>query len=307
MGLSESANWRCDDGPETTPEGELTLTSNDPFQATDEATPSIMPENTEVEHGLQSVVPVLGSLASLYAPQPSSTGTLIIFDWDDTLMCSSAINANLFMQHQIPLLEMQLHTALTTAMQLGETLIITNADELWVTESARQFAPSVLPLLSSIKIMSARRRYEQAWPADVFAWKRECFREVLLTKWSQQGSWSGLNLVVVGDSPSEMEAAQVARSYFPPSLVVKTVKFKESPSVDELLDQLQFLAKELSRIVASKDSLCWDLVHMLLPQQTLYTTPQAFACKIQAANPYWNSHPSSYLASVGTYVAQPMV
>merc|ERR1711972_542286 len=138
-------------------------------------------------------------------------------------MCSSAINSNQLQVHPAQQLESMLEHVLTLSMKLGETCIVTNADELWVLESTRRFAPRVLPLLSQINVVSARRKYERTFPGDVFAWKRETFREVLAGRKETSG---GMNLVVLGDSPAEMEAAQSASLRLPHQSVIKTVKFK---------------------------------------------------------------------------------
>ncbi|OLP79172.1 hypothetical protein AK812_SmicGene40568 [Symbiodinium microadriaticum] len=90
---------------------------------------------------------------------PGKPFTLLIFDWDDTLMCSSAINANEFLPHQYNQLESLVEQVLLAAMRLGETCIVTNADEMWVTESARRYMPRVLPILSRMSVVSARRRF----------------------------------------------------------------------------------------------------------------------------------------------------
>lgn len=187
--------------------------------------------------------------------QPVPQDTLIIFDWDDTLMCSSAINANQLIPHQALQLEVLLERVLVTSMRLGDTCIVTNADELWVQESARRFAPRVLPLLAQMSVVSARRKYERTLPGDVFAWKRETFREVIAGRKSSPSSQrSGLNLVVLGDSPAEMEAARLSTLGMPHPTLVKTVKFKESPTVDELVEELRLVIQELGAIVGDDKS-----------------------------------------------------
>lgn len=170
--------------------------------------------------------------------------TVIIWDWDDTLMCSTAINSG---RQVSPQLERCIEEALTFSMQLGETMIVTNADDMWVFESSRRFAPRVRSILHQISVHSARRKYEAKFPGDVFAWKRECFREIL----SHRGnSGQGLNLVALGDSPAEMEAAQTCTYGLPiHPVLVKTVKFKETPSCEELCDQLTLLMQDLRAIV----------------------------------------------------------
>merc|ERR1719468_597898 len=209
--------------------------------------------------------------------------TIIIFDWDDTLMCSSAINANQLLPHQAAQLEAVLEQVLTGSMRLGETCIVTNADELWVLESTRRFCPRLLPLLSQINVVSARRKYEHSYPGDVFAWKRETFREVLAKrKGAAQVSGStasSLNLIVLGDSPAEMEAAQTSTIGAMYPLMIKQVKFKEIPTVDELVEQLQIVAQELGSIVMDDRSSCRNLVARMRAQPTTaqYQTQQQAA------------------------------
>jgi len=187
---------------------------------------------------------------------------MIIWDWDDTLMCSSAINANQLTGYQAQQLEAVLEQVLTLSMRLGETLIVTNADELWVAESTRRFCPRILPLLGRMTVLSARRKYERFYPSDVFAWKREAFREVVA---QMSANGAALNLVVLGDSPTEMEAAQTSTACLHTPAVVKTVKFKEHPSADELLEQLHIVASELHSFVVDEKSGCRNLVHWMRP------------------------------------------
>jgi len=219
-----------------------------------------------------------GQVTAVQSPE-----TIIIFDWDDTLMCSSAINANQLFPHQAAQLEAVLEQVLSASMLLGETCIVTNADELWVLESTRRFCPRVLPLLSQISVISARRKYERSCPGDVFAWKRETFREVLAArKGAPQvaGSiGSSLNLIVLGDSPAEMEAAQTSTIGAMYPLMIKQVKFKEIPTVDELVEQLQIVAQELGSIVMDDRSSCRNLVARMRAQPTTaqYQTQQQAA------------------------------
>lgn len=247
------------------------------------------------------------------AARKSDQDLVIIFDWDDTLMCSSAINNNQLQPHQAQHLEKLLEQVLATSMNLGETYIVTNADNLWVLESSRRFAPRVLPVLSQIHVVSARLKYEQSCPGDVFAWKRETFREVLATRKAVPSG--GLNLVVLGDSPAEMEAAQTSTLGLPHPVVIKTVKFKESPSVDELLAQLHIVAQMLSVIVADERSCCRNLVNWMRPQ--LPTQPMAATTpctNVGTATPptFTYNHPyrsvpyAAPVPAIGAYVGTPI-
>jgi len=236
---------------------------------------------------------------------------IIIWDWDDTLMCSSAIKSNQLQVHQAQQLEAMLEQVLTLSMRLGETVIVTNADELWVLESTRRFAPRVLPLLSQISVVSARRKYEQSCPGDVFAWKRETFREVLAQR--KIGCMNGatsMNLVVLGDSPAEMEAAQTATVGLMIPMAIKTVKFKETPSVEELLEQLRIVVQTLASIVTDDKSSCRNLVQWMrpqlaAPQPALAYTPGPVASATFAYSP--PLLPAPYAAPPSAYLGAPMI
>eukprot|EP00927_Polykrikos_kofoidii_P028406 TRINITY_DN24813_c0_g1_i2.p1 TRINITY_DN24813_c0_g1~~TRINITY_DN24813_c0_g1_i2.p1 ORF type:complete len:469 (+),score=89.49 TRINITY_DN24813_c0_g1_i2:164-1570(+) len=176
---------------------------------------------------------------------------VLLWDWDDTLMASSAINASQFPPQQAQQLEAIVEQVLQQSLRLGDTYIVTNADEQWVAQSSIRFVPRVMQLLSQIPILSARKKWEPRCPGDVFAWKRETFKEIFHSRGLSQSGGMGMNLTVLGDSPSEMEAAQTATLPLQcHPLVVKTVKFKEAPSGAELIDQLKILSQELASIVA---------------------------------------------------------
>lgn len=75
----------------------------------------------------------------------------------------------------------------------------------------------------------------------------------------------GVNLIVLGDSPAEIQAAKAATKVLPGRSVVKTVKFKEAPSVNELLGQLRRVVQELALIVQEDRSLSRGLVQRTFP------------------------------------------
>jgi len=174
--------------------------------------------------------------------------TLIIFDWDDTLLCSSAINAGKCDTNLLYQLETVVGSVLELAMGLGETMIVTNGKSSWVENSAKRFLPGLMPILDGLTIMSARARYERSFPGDPLSWKCEAFQDIMRGRGVKEPNES-VNLVVLGDSVAEMSAAQyVAETLGHPSLV-KTVKFREAPSIRQLLGQLRSVAKELQSIV----------------------------------------------------------
>ena len=112
--------------------------------------------------------------------------TVIIFDWDDTILCTSFINpTGVFNPHarissavykQLEVLEVAAKKVMELSVYYGQTYIITNAGEGWVQFSAQKFMPSCVPILKKIKIISARSRYEHL-TKDYSQWKINAFLE----------------------------------------------------------------------------------------------------------------------------------
>lgn len=227
----------------------------------------------------------LSVFAPLFGLGRRPSDTLIIFDWDDTLLCSSAVNVQQCDQGQLQQLEIAVEAVLNVAVNLGDTCIVTNGIKSWVQESSRCYLPKVVPLLSRLSIKSARDSYEQSFPGDPFAWKKAAFAEILASRRGNAGlSPGGVNLIVLGDSLAEIEAAQMALSLRGPS-VIKTVKFKEMPSVSELLGQLRVVTQLLANIVNEDRSQSKALVPRSLPPHLAYLTSWASGWRIADHRP----------------------
>lgn len=202
---------------------------------------------------------------------------LIIFDWDDTLMCSSEIKSQRKPdEKEIRSLEAAVARVLETSMRLGKTTIVTNANLCWVHATASMFMPALLPLLELIDVFSARQCYEELYPDNPCAWKIHAFRD-LVSGGSQNvasaftSCWDGtsessqencsLNLIVLGDSTAEIQAGRSAvRDHQDPDTILKTVKFKALPTVTELAGQLEAVANSLERVVSEEKHMCQHLV-----------------------------------------------
>lgn len=190
--------------------------------------------------------------------------TLIIFDWDDTLLCSSALDHSRWDMPELRQLERTVETILRTAMRLGETMIVTNGCGNWVQESSRAFLPGLVPTLESLAVLSARAMYEHAHPDDPASWKRRAFRRILKRK--RADGYEGLNLVVLGDQSAEMQAVHSAAKVLRGPSLIKTVKFVEAPSVDQLLGQLRKVAQELGALICAEYSSSTGLAKRRLPE-----------------------------------------
>lgn len=179
--------------------------------------------------------------------------SLIIFDWDDTLLCTSFLTPNGIFDEEMKLsekdkekitkLEFSVLRLLKLAVDKGDVYIITNAGPGWVEFSAEKFYPSIKPLLKRIKIISARGNYEEKYPGDNRMWKIQAFLQMKKSFDSELVT----NIICLGDSFIEMEAGQILASKFTQAFI-KTVKFKESPKPEELNKQLGLVADQFNGI-----------------------------------------------------------
>ena len=85
------------------------------------------------------------------------------------------------------------------------------------------------------KVISARTDHEQEFPQNFHEWKNQAFLNVQ-KKLHQQII---ANLISLGDSNFEMEAVHVMGAEFQQALI-KTIKFRESPTPEELVKQYVF-------------------------------------------------------------------
>lgn len=135
---------------------------------------------------------------------------------------------------------------LSAASQLGQTYIITNAEGGWVEYSAQMYMPKVYEAFDKVKIISAREKYEKMFPGNPNEWKVQAFQ---LTGEDLEES-TITNLVVMGDSKIEMDAGAALATKFS-TACIKTIKFKECPTPNELNNQLLLVLGKLEEIVKS--------------------------------------------------------
>jgi len=182
--------------------------------------------------------------------------TVIIFDWDDTLLCTSYLNHHdgeglpPAIQRHLQAIESKAKELLELSLRLGHTFIITNAMEGWVEYSAAKWVPALLPLLEKVEIISARSRYEHLYPNEVRQWKIHAFRD--LQRELDMPVITNLNSM--GDAEYEMEATQIMGKEFSEALV-KTIKLRANPSPEELLKQLELVTQNFERIVTNARNL----------------------------------------------------
>lgn len=130
---------------------------------------------------------------------------------------------------------------------------MTNSVRWWVKDSCARFLPTLLPVVEELQIISARSSYERSYPDDPGAWKREAFKEVVRQR------PGATNLVVLGDSMGEIRAARGAHASMPRPSLVKTVKFREFPTSEQIQGQLCRALCELDDVVGCGDHVSAEL------------------------------------------------
>jgi len=193
--------------------------------------------------------PVAETAPELFPPGSclSTEATLVIFDWDDTILPSTWLQLqgltldpdSVPTEQQRSLLEALAGKALQTlesAKLWGTVVLITNAEEGWIQLSCQKFLPSLLESLESLKLLSARSAYEPMGVDSPTAWKLLAFEseiEGFIDNLSDSAAGLQKNLISLGDSKHEREAL-VRTTMNMTECYAKSVKFVDRPSVEQL-------------------------------------------------------------------------
>jgi hypothetical protein len=188
--------------------------------------------------------------------KPKYHNSLIIFDWDDTLLPTTFLTPKGTFSEDIQLSpsdykKMQqianyVYDILKESIEKGDVYIITNAGINWVQFSANLFYPNISELLKKIKIISARGEYEKSFPGNLRQWKIQAFLNLLKNVDNKLVT----NIICIGDSLFEMEAGRILASNFKEAFI-KTIKFREAPKLDELLKQLKLVSQQFGAVYSS--------------------------------------------------------
>jgi hypothetical protein len=153
-------------------------------------------------------------------------------------------------------LEQAVLEVLRAAMCLGTVVIVTNADVRWVWHSARLLLPAVVPILQGLQLVSAKQAYEHLFPTDYYSWKTHAFQDVLQDESPHE---EVVNLISIGDSLAEINAAEIAVQDRFDDSVVKTVKLKDRPTTQEIVAQLEVVAASISGLVGYRSSISYEM------------------------------------------------
>lgn len=183
-----------------------------------------------------------------------SLDTVIVFDWDDTLLASSYLSSKGYKLEEsmvrceevdaaLEQLSETVISVLTIALRYGKVVIITNAEHGWVQLSAAKFMPKVVPLLERVSICSARSTYEKAHDSPL-KWKFMAFQDQLGRCFQHHNDvekqTTVKNVISFGDSHVEREAVRAVGKTLE-RCYAKSVKFAERPSIEQLKRQIELV------------------------------------------------------------------
>jgi hypothetical protein len=182
---------------------------------------------------------------------------IIVFDWDDTLLCTSYLGRHGLVHlpqeiiEGLKTLDEKVCNVLETASSFGKVFIVTNSEDGWVAYTAMAYLPKTYQIImDKVEIISARTKYKALYPGDNYRWKAEAFLDI--KKEFDEGV--NANIVSIGDSRAEIEAAKILGDQFSYALV-KTVRFRNNPGLWDLVKQLDLLNERFEQIIVSRTSL----------------------------------------------------
>jgi len=197
-----------------------------------------------------------GLLTSSEEEKKFKFNNIFIFDWDDTLLCTTVLSPLGYFDddmvvlpsrmEKIKKLEISVKKLLTLTLEKGDTYIITNSEPGWVEYSCKRFFPNTFHLLDKIKIISARGLYEKKYPKKLKTWKKLAFNDII-QKYDKN---LPTNIVCFGDSSYEIESAHGLSEKFQNGYV-KAIKFKELPKIEELISQLNLVLDKFNFIYSA--------------------------------------------------------
>jgi len=192
----------------------------------------------------------------------SAEETVLIFDWDDTVLPSTWVQCqglrldqgselSAWQREQLVEVATVAAETLRRAKECGTVVLVTNAERGWIELSCQKFMPTLMPSLENVKIMSARTTYESEHNASPLDWKLRAFEDEIRRVY---GSATLVdlerrkNVLSLGDSVHEREALLRATALLP-SCRAKSLKFVERPDIAQICKQHSLVASCFDRIV----------------------------------------------------------
>lgn len=208
----------------------------EPAASSDNSTASDVTDSDVTDEGEDEVPPS--------KPLFTMEETILIFDWDDTVLPSTWIqeqglrldDGSVVTEEQRRIFDKGAETAnnlIAMAKKYGTVVLVTNAETGWIELSCQKFLPALYPQLEGVRMVSARSSYEPQGITSPFEWKFYAFGNEINSFYSSFGPNCRRNVISFGDSAHERQALiRVAQDL--PNCRTKSLKFMERPDVEQL-------------------------------------------------------------------------
>lgn len=185
---------------------------------------------------------------------------LILFDFDDTLVCSTFLtqlfnkqSGNNYADVKNELLlsiEAKATNLLASAMGKGRTKIVSNAEHAWITYVLDNFFPALRLYIKAnqIEIISARQLYQDVHQ-DSFKWKEDCFRQEIKQHLLTVKDKNNFMLISIGDGLFERIACKIVAAEF--NIPYCSLKLLDAPSPQLLCHQLDVITRCFAELIAN--------------------------------------------------------
>ena len=179
----------------------------------------------------------------------SKKETIFIFDWDDTLMCTSFIslkNQKLSKEEKNMILNLgeKVSSFIMHCKEYGKIIILTNSSENWVkTTSKENLGINDINELG-IKIISTRDKYIKK-DIDKKKWKETALNEII-NKYKDNID----NIICASDSFKDINVfKQFMEKY--KDINFSTIKFKRRPSPLIMIKEIKYLIECIDKIIGT--------------------------------------------------------
>ena len=177
---------------------------------------------------------------------------VVVFDWDDTLFCTSQVlhlNAHVALSPTY-LSAVRAVLAMSLAVSSDNTYIVSSSSPGWIEGCVKQFLPDIADLLQkcTIRLVPAAHHGlgERLKEPSFVSIASECYTSLLVK--------SHIDFLLIGDMPEDLQPADTLRSLIP-LCSVRTWKMTKRPSLDELeaslLSLCNYLAEDLLKMAVS--------------------------------------------------------
>ena len=175
--------------------------------------------------------------------------TIFIFDWDDTLMCTSFITLKtqpLSKEEKniISNLGNLVSVFLSHCLEYGKIIILTNSSENWVKNTSINYLGISDLIDKNIKIVSTRDKYSNK------GLEQRKWKEIALDEINNKYGDKIENLICASDSEKDIN---IFKKFMQKNkgINISTIKFKRKPSPLIMLKEIKYLIECINSIIGT--------------------------------------------------------